>query len=70
MTKDVVQNGKHTKAVLQDAVRDLLPLEIVDRPKVAFQDGAGLKVACAEAVANPKRFYTAVHAANMRGGWQ
>lgn len=63
LPQDAVQVGKgRPKAVLQDAVRDMLPADVVDRPKVAFQDGMGLKEACATAVANPKRFYGAVYA--------
>lgn len=68
MPASAVQSGKsRPKAVLQDAVRDLMPADVVDRPKVAFQDGMGLKDACATAVANPRKFYTATYAQLFRG---
>jgi asparagine synthase (glutamine-hydrolysing) len=54
----VAERGR-PKAVLQRALRGRLPAEVVDRPKVAFQDGMGLKAACAAAVADPTRFYRA-----------
>jgi asparagine synthase (glutamine-hydrolysing) len=49
------------KQPLKDAARDLLPASVVDRPKVAFQDGLGLKKAIASAIGNPKAFYTERH---------
>jgi asparagine synthase (glutamine-hydrolysing) len=52
-----VSDGQHPKAVLCRAYADALDREVVTRPKVAFQDGLGLKRACASAVANPERFY-------------
>lgn len=59
LSREVVAEGKsRPKAVLQEAMRGLLPAEIVDRPKVAFQDGMGLKAKYETAVADPKRFYT------------
>lgn len=62
LPRDAVQDGRRRpKAVLQEACGDLLPVEVVCRPKVAFQDGMGLKKACADAVSNPRRFYKAVH---------
>lgn len=67
MPQAVVQNGRtKPKAVLSEAFRNELPPEVVTRPKVAFQDGMGLKDACATAVADPKRFYTAVHRSLFR----
>lgn len=54
----VVERGQ-PKAVLGRAMLDLLPAEVVRRPKLAFQDGLGLKPMCAEAVADPQRFYKA-----------
>lgn len=53
-----VENGKsRPKAVLQEPLRDLLPEYITKRPKVAFQDGMGLKDAIGQSIKNPKRFY-------------
>lgn len=57
-----VREGKgRPKAILERALADVnaLPAEVLKRPKVAFQDGMGLKDAAAEAVSSPKRFYGA-----------
>jgi asparagine synthase (glutamine-hydrolysing) len=54
----VRRKGK-PKAVLCEAYRGLVPDRVVNRAKVAFQDGTGLKKAAAKAVADPKRFYMA-----------
>lgn len=56
-----VRDGSRAKAVLQDGYAGRLPAEVCSRPKVAFQDGMGLKEACARAVADPRRFYAAEH---------
>lgn len=57
-----VQNGPgQPKAVLQRAYRDVLPAAVIDRPKVAFQDGMGLKSAITKQLANPTRYYRAEH---------
>ncbi len=59
LPREVVAEGKsRPKAVLQEAMRGLIPDEIVDRPKVAFQDGMGLKAKYEQAVSDPKRFYS------------
>lgn len=56
----VVQDGRsRPKAVLQDAFVGCLPDYVTRRPKVAFQDGMGIKVAIAQSYPNPKRFYDA-----------
>jgi asparagine synthase (glutamine-hydrolysing) len=53
-----VQAGRsRPKAVLQDAFAGELPERITRRPKLAFQDGLGLKAAIAETIADPRRFY-------------
>lgn len=60
LKQEVVQDGKSKpKAVLQRAVENDLPEEVVHRPKVAFQDGLGLKEAIAGKLGDPKRFYRA-----------
>lgn len=60
LPQQAVQDGRaRPKAVLQDAYADRLPASVVRRPKVAFQDGMGIKQAIAEVVANPKRVYRA-----------
>lgn len=58
-----VQNTKSKpKAVMQDAFRRVLPVSVVDRPKVAFQDGMGLKEAIAHKLPSPERYYRAEYA--------
>ena len=60
LTQDAVQNGRaHPKAVLQEAYAGDLPDEVCRRPKVAFQDGLGLKSEIASRMHDPKRFYDA-----------
>lgn len=57
-----VQNGPaQPKAVLQRAYRGDLPSSVIDRPKVAFQDGMGLKAAISNRLAQPVRYYRAEH---------
>lgn len=56
----VVREGAaRPKAVLQEGFRGLLPDSVVDRPKVAFQDGMGLKDIIAKTLASPRAFYAA-----------
>lgn len=50
------------KAVLQRAYAGRLPGEVLTRPKVAFQDGLGLKRAAAAVLPDPGRFYRAEYA--------
>lgn len=58
LTQTAVQNGKaHPKAVIQDAFAGKLPDVVTRRPKVAFQDGMGIKDAIERVLPNPKRFY-------------
>jgi len=60
LPRRAVQNGTaKPKAILQAAFRGLLPDSITSRPKVAFQDGLGIKSAIASQFANPKRLYDA-----------
>lgn len=62
LPRDVVQSSKSKpKAVLQDAFASVLPPELIRRPKVAFQDGMGLKEAIAESVPDPRALYRAEH---------
>lgn len=61
LPRDVVQSKGRPKAVLQDALAGVLTERVIARPKVAFQDGMGLKAQCAKAVADPRRFYAAVY---------
>lgn len=57
-----VQDGKaHPKAVLQRAYRGRLPASVTSRPKVAFQDGLGIKQAVAARLPDPLRYYRAEH---------
>jgi asparagine synthase (glutamine-hydrolysing) len=50
------------KAVLQRAYAGRLPAPVLSRPKVAFQDGLGLKSAVAAVLPDPGRFYRAEYA--------
>jgi asparagine synthase (glutamine-hydrolysing) len=59
LPETAVRRKGRPKAVLCEAYRGLVPDRVVDRAKVAFQDGAGLKAAAAAAVSNPKKFYMA-----------
>lgn len=59
LPRDAVEQGTNPKAVLAHAYDGDLPEEILRRPKVAFQDGMGLKAKAADAVRDPKRFYLA-----------
>jgi asparagine synthase (glutamine-hydrolysing) len=57
LRRDAVQDGtSRPKAVMQDALAADLPPSVVRRPKLAFQDGLGLKAAVARVVADPRRF--------------
>lgn len=61
LPQDIVQRGKsRPKAVLQDSHAGLLPKRIVERQKLAFQDGLGLKDECRKAAADPRAFYQGV----------
>lgn len=62
----VVRNVKGSdstrgKQPLKDSIRGLLPDALIDRSKVAFQTGLGMKEAAAEAVADPRKFYVVEH---------
>lgn len=60
LPQTAVQDGRsRPKAVIQNAFQGKLPDYITRRPKVAFQDGMGLKDAIAKQFADPKRFYQA-----------
>jgi asparagine synthase (glutamine-hydrolysing) len=59
LTEDAVRAPKRPKAVLQDAFRDLVPASVVKRPKVAFQDGMGIKKAITTKHGPPLKRYRA-----------
>lgn len=60
LPQNIVQNGKsRPKALLQDAFSGVLPGSIVKRPKVAFQDGMGIKEAIAKVLPSPEKYYRA-----------
>lgn len=62
LPREAVQDGpSHPKAVLQRAYRGRLPTSVTSRPKVAFQDGLGLKAAIAAALPDPARYYRVEH---------
>lgn len=57
-----VQDGKsRPKAVLQRAYAGRLPESVTTRPKVAFQDGLGLKQLISQTLSDPARYYRAEH---------
>tara|TARA_R100001443_G_scaffold116354_1_gene136526 strand:- start:53 stop:1447 length:1395 start_codon:yes stop_codon:yes gene_type:complete len=59
LRQDVVWDGKsRPKAVLQEAFRGSLPDDIIDRKKLAFQDGMGIKSLYENVVETPKSYYT------------
>jgi len=57
LKKESVRNAKSYKAVIQKAFEGLLPDHITHRPKLAFQDGMGLKKELQTVLGNPKVFY-------------
>lgn len=58
LPQNIVWEGKsRPKAVLQEAFRGRLPDDIIDRKKVAFQDGMGIKSLYEDVVENPKKYY-------------
>jgi asparagine synthase (glutamine-hydrolysing) len=60
LPQNIVQDGKaRPKAVIQDAFTGILPDAITKRPKVAFQDGMGIKIAIERAMPQAERFYRA-----------
>lgn len=62
MPRTAVQDGPaRPKAVLQRAYLGRLPDTVTRRPKVAFQDGLGLKTAITRTLPNPARYYRAEH---------
>jgi len=59
LSQDIVWDGKsRPKAILQESFRGQLPDNIVDRKKVAFQDGMGIKSLYEDIVESPKTYYT------------
>lgn len=63
LSTNAVQDGKsRPKAVMQEAFADLLPRYITNRPKVAFQDGLGIKEAITKVLPDPLRFYRSEYA--------
>jgi len=68
LPRGVVQAKGRPKAVMQEAFRGKLPDSVVDRSKVAFQDGMGLKKAIAASVPNAKAFYAAEFGKKFGGG--
>lgn len=61
LPRSVVEAGGQSKAVLRQAFRGRLPARVIDRPKVAFQDGMGIKVPIAALLHDPARFYRVEH---------
>ncbi len=60
LPQEIVQDGKsRPKAIIQDAFIGKLPETVTRRPKVAFQDGMGIKEAITKILPSPERFYNA-----------
>lgn len=60
---EAVQNTKRRpKAVMQDAFIGKLPASVVERQKVAFQDGLGLKEAIERVLPSPQMYYRSEYA--------
>ena len=60
LSQEAVQDGKgRPKAIMQDAFQKRLPESVVNRPKMAFQDGLGLKEDISARYPQVKRFYAA-----------
>jgi len=59
LRRDAVQadGGRKPKEVMRMAFEDVLDESVLNRPKVAFQDGLGLKKAIEESLPSPVRFY-------------
>lgn len=58
LSQDIVWDGKsRPKAILQESFRGQLPDSIIDRRKVAFQDGIGIKSLYEDIVESPKMYY-------------
>jgi asparagine synthase (glutamine-hydrolysing) len=58
LSQEKVWDGKsRPKAIIQEAYRGKLPDDIIDRKKVAFQDGMGIKSLYEDVVENPKKYY-------------
>ena len=63
LPQNAVADGRQKpKAVLQRAFAGKLPDRITRRPKMAFQDGLGIKKVYERVAADPQRFYKAEHA--------
>jgi asparagine synthase (glutamine-hydrolysing) len=68
LDRNAVQDGKSKpKAVIQEAYAGLLPKSITARPKLAFQDGMGIKRQIAQVLPDPARFYRAEYRTAFRG---
>lgn len=62
LPRSAVEDGRRQKAVMRDAFTGVLPDPIVNRAKVAFQDGLGLKRRIETILPQAKRFYHAEYA--------
>jgi len=62
LRQDIVWDGKsRPKAVLQEAFRNQLPDDIINRKKLAFQDGMNIKSQYEDVVGSPKEYYNLVY---------
>jgi len=66
LSQEMVWEGKsRPKAILQEAFRGQLPDDIVDRKKLAFQDGMNIKSQYEDVVKSPKEYYNTVYKNNF-----
>lgn len=61
LPEGAVRDDGSLKALLRDGYAGLLPPRVLTRPKVAFQDGLGLKKSIAERVMDPRKLYKRMH---------
>lgn len=57
LPRETVGTRARPKQIMSDAFHGLLPDSVLSRPKVAFQDGMGLKAEIGRVLADPRRFY-------------
>ena len=70
LPQEAVAERGHPKAIMRRAHAGMLPPEILNRPKLAFQSGLGMQRAAAEAVRRPEEFYAREHERWRRAGRQ
>jgi asparagine synthase (glutamine-hydrolysing) len=67
LPQDFVQRGRRRKALMQEALRELLPARVLRRKKVMFYEGLRLDRAIDKTLNDAPRFYRAQFAEIFRG---